>query len=276
MPRVAVDGGMLISYERKGQGTPLLLIGGLGCDMRFWRPFQLPTLSKHHDTIIYDNRGIGGSDKPEGPYSTAEMADDAAGLLSAVGVDTAHVLGVSMGGMIALELAIRHPARLRSLVVACGIARSDAWMRFKQVGNQKLAQLPVEDQDLREAMARMNLLWMCAPGFFEQPEVVDRALNLMQEGQQPWEAYCWQSQALHDHDATDGLAGIGCPTLVMVGREDILTPIRYAEEIAQGIPGAELKIFDNAGHLFMFERADDFNSAVLEFLASVDSRAACS
>jgi 3-oxoadipate enol-lactonase len=274
MSRECICGKLSLAYERSGCGTPMLFIGGLGCDMGFWRPFQVPAFSKCHDVIVFDNRGVGGSDKPEGPYSIAQMADDAAALLSALDIDCTHVLGASMGGMIALELAIRHPGCVRSLIVACGIDRADAWMKAKQVLNQKVAKLPIGEKTLRELIARMNLLWMVEPSFFEKPEAVENVANAMQQVQQPLKAYCAQSQALHDHNVTHGLGSIKCPTLVMVGKQDILTPVRYAEAIVKAIPGAELRVIDGCGHLFMFEKPDQFNECVLDFLEDAETREA--
>lgn len=271
MNTIRIDGGISLAYERCGSGTPLLLIAGLGCDKRFWR-FQIQAFSVHHEVIAFDNRGIGESDKPEGPYSITQMADDAATLLSALGIDRAHILGASMGGMIALEFAIRHPKCVRSLIVTCGIDRANGWMKAKQVFNQKLSMLSADEKSLRELIARLNILWMFSPTFYDQPERVNQALQSMQEGDQPLDAYRWQSQALHDHDATHGLGAIKCPTLVMVGKEDLLTPIRYAEAIVDAIPNAELKILNDCGHLFMVEKPDQFNEAVLDFLEDVDLR----
>jgi pimeloyl-ACP methyl ester carboxylesterase len=177
MPFCKVQKDVSLHYEQYGSGSTMLLIGGLGCDLGFWKLFQVPVFSVSHNLIIFDNRGVGESDKPKGPYSIAQMADDAAELLSELGIDRAHVLGVSMGGMIALELAIRHSERVRSLIVGCGIDHADAWMKAKQDLNQKLASLPVEEKILRELMARMNLLWMVEPSFFDKPEAVENVVK---------------------------------------------------------------------------------------------------
>jgi 3-oxoadipate enol-lactonase len=272
MPERRIRPAVPLNYERRGAGSSVILVGGLGCDLRFWRKFQMSAVSQSHDVIVFDNRGVGGSPQLTGPYTVAEMADDAAFLLSALGVERAHVVGASMGSMIALELAIRHPKVVRSLTVASGTARSDSWMRAKQVLNQKLAALPAGESILRELMARMNLLWMFEPSFFDKPEDVEKVMAGTQQVKQSLMSYRWQSQALHDHDATHGLDSIRCPTLVMVGRRDILTPVRYAEVIAKAIPGAELRVMGAGGHLFMVEKPEVFGHCVLEFLEDVELR----
>jgi len=270
MNRTSSHEGLGLAYERSGCGTPLLLIGGLGCDRHFVKPCQIDAFSQHHDVITYDNRGIGDSDKPRGPYTTEMMADDAAVLLGALEISSAHVLGVSMGAMIALQLAARHPALVRSLIVACGTARADEWMKRKQVLNQKLALSALDENSFREVKAWMDVLWMFGPASHRHPGVIEEAVQSIQQSQQPRDAYVWQSQALHDHDVASRLGAIRCPTLVLAGKEDILTPIRYSEEIARSIPGAELRVFDGGGHLFMLEKPEEFNSCVLEFLADVE------
>ena len=124
MPMTRVD-SIELYYEEHGSGDPLLLIMGLAADSTAWM-FQMPDFAKHYRTIVFDNRGVGRSSKPPGPYSIHQMADDAAGLLEQLEIERAHVVGVSMGGMIAQELALRHPERVRGLVLACTYPEPDA------------------------------------------------------------------------------------------------------------------------------------------------------
>src|SRR5712691_12441450 len=121
---VAKVGTIELYYDEHGSGDPLLLVMGLAADSAAWM-FQVPDFARHHRTIVFDNRGVGRSAKPPGPYTIHEMADDAAGLLDALDIARAHIVGVSMGGMIAQELALRHPQRVRGLVLACTFPEPD-------------------------------------------------------------------------------------------------------------------------------------------------------
>jgi len=261
-----------LSYQIDGEGPTSLLIAGLGCDRNVWRPFQIPALQKLNTIITFDNRGIGESDKPEGPYTIAQMADDVADLMAKLGIERAHILGHSMGGMISLEFAIRHPTKVTSLIVASGIDRADEWMKAKQVANQGLSRLKIDEQKLREAIAWMNIMWMFAPSYFENSEAVNKVLDIMKSSTQLFEAYRWQSQALENHDATHGLGNIKCSTLVIVGKEDILTPLRYSVAIANAIPGAQLQTIDDCGHMLIFEKPDEFNKRVIDFISTVEEQ----
>ncbi len=271
MSRISVDTTTRLAFDRLGRGAPLLLIGGMGCDRHFWGKPQLQRLAEDYDVVVFDNHGIGESDVPPGPCTIEAMADDATGLLNELDIDSVHVLGFSMGAMIALQLAARHPTAVRSLFVASGTARSDAWMKYKQVFNERLLSLVPDDTAFRELRARMNLLWMFSSEFCARSDAVEQVLSRMQASDQSREGYLWQSHALQRHDATAVLSQVRCPTLVVVGSEDILTPIRYAKEIAGGIPGAELRVIDGVGHAWMIEKPDVFTSCVLDFLARVDS-----
>lgn len=266
MPSISNTETTKIAYETNGAGPPLLLIAGLGCDRNIWKPFQVAELSKHFQVIIFDNRGIGESDKPQGPYSTAQMADDAADLLTQLDIVSAHILGHSMGGMISLEFAIRHPDKTKTLIVASGIDRADEWMKTKQIANQGLSKLEVDEPALRESIAWMNIMWMFDQTYFGKTGAVNRVLEVMKASTQPFEAYRSQSQALANHDATHGLGNIECPTLVILGKEDILTPLRYTEGIVDAIPDARLELIDDCGHMIIFEKPNEFNSLVIDFL----------
>ena len=253
-------------YEVHGEGEPLLLIMGLGGDLTGWI-FQTLEFSKQYRVIVFDNRGVGRSDAPDTPYSTELMADDAAGLLNALDIDKAHILGLSMGGMIAQELALKYPQRVKSLILATTAACPhstnkhvlDTWTRMALEGVSV------------ETRFREQLPWIFTDKFFDNPELVQLALNtkLANPDPQPAYAYTRQVAACLEHDARDRLGQITAPTLVLVGKEDILLPIQMSEELAAGIPNAELVVLEGGGHGFLVEIAGKFNRAVLDFLENV-------
>jgi pimeloyl-ACP methyl ester carboxylesterase len=251
-------------YVEAGAGSPVLLIMGFGGDHTAWA-FQMATLSARHRVIAFDNRGAGQTEAPDHPYTTRMMAGDALGLMDALEIARAHVIGVSMGGMIAQELALASPERVCSLHLGCTLARPDAYM---------LA-LNATWRDLRiglgrEATLRTLGLWLFAPTTYtEQPELVETVLlnALSNPYPQSLTGFLRQGEAIASHDAWDRLAAIRCPTLVSVAEEDILVPARFSREIAARIPGAELRTIPAAGHGYFMEQPAAFNALSLDFIA---------
>lgn len=264
MPRARV-GDIEMHWVEAGAGDPLVLIMGFGGDHTAWA-FQVPALSERYRVIAFDNRGAGQTDQPDAPYAIAQMAGDTVGLMDALGVDRAHVLGVSMGGMIAQEVALRYPARVRTLQLHCTYARPDAYTRAL------LGTWRVERESLpREAFVRASFFWLFGRQTYgERPDLVKaiEATALAQPYPQSLEGWLGQAEACVAHDALDRLKDIACPTLVSVADGDILVPPRYSREIAARIPGATLRIVPGAGHVYFWERADLFNAMCLEFLAA--------
>jgi pimeloyl-ACP methyl ester carboxylesterase len=271
-------GSIEIFYEEHGSGEPLLLIMGLAADSTAWL-FQVPELSKHYRTIVFDNRGVGRSAKPPGPYTIAGMADDAAGLLDAIGVERAHVLGVSMGGMIAQELALRHPTQVRSLVLACTYAAPDE--ATKHTRQQSLTQLGGSVGPTGEVILDiskidpMMLFQHLMPIVFTPTFLAQELPKLMQifSGALQWgfsmDAILAQVQAAMGHDATERLHKITVPTLVLTGDADMLIPPSNSDLLARAIPGARLVKVPGGSHGFNFETPDAFNREVLGFLAGL-------
>jgi pimeloyl-ACP methyl ester carboxylesterase len=259
-------GDITMHYVEAGGGEPLVLIMGFGGDHLAWG-FQLPVLAERYRVIAFDNRGAGQTDQPDAPYTTREMAADTAGLMDALGVERAHVLGVSMGGMIAQELALHHAERVQSLQLHCTYARPDGYTRAR------LAAARVERRTLsREDAVRSAFFWLFARGTYnERPEFVEAIVQtaLANPHPQSLTGYLRQGDAVLGHDTLDRLGAITCPTLVSVAAEDILVPPRFSREIAARIPGAELRVVDDAGHVYFWERPDVFNTLCLEFLARV-------
>ena len=271
-------GPVELFYEEHGSGDPLLLIMGLAADSTAWL-YQIPDFAKRHRTIVFDNRGVGRSSKPPGPYTIHEMADDAAGLLDALGVKRVHVVGVSMGGMIGQELALRHPERVGGLVLACTYPESGTEIESQlRLSVEQLGGTITASGEPRidfAALDPMLFFQHLLPRVFNQ-SFIDRELPKLMEifsGALQWgfsiEAILGQVAAAMDHRATDRLHMIAAPTLVITGDADLLIPPANSDIIAQHIPGARLVKVPGGSHGFNFETPEIFNREVLSFLADV-------
>jgi len=251
-------------YVEAGAGDPLVLVMGFGGDHLAWG-LQIPTFAAKYRVIAFDNRGVGQSDAPDVPYTTPMMADDTVGLMDTLGIERAHVCGVSMGGMIAQEIALRDPARVRTLQLHATLARPDAYMHaLSDVWRELRPKLA------REEWLRSLALWLFAPvTYAERPEFVELLLQsaLANPYPQSLPGFLHQGEAVRAHDALERLGGIRCPTQVTVAEHDILVPPRFSHAIAQRVSGAELKTIADAGHAYMWERPEVFNAMCLEFLA---------
>lgn len=261
-------GDIDVYYEEHGSGEPLLLIMGLAADSTAWL-FQIPDFARHYRTIAFDNRGVGRSSKPRGSYTIHQMADDAAGLLDFLEIERAHVVGVSMGGMIAQELALRHPERVRTLHLGCTLARSDAYLRALIE-----AWRDVRRNLTREASLRAFGLWLFAPATYqERPEFIEMLYQnaLANPFPQTLIGFLRQGDAIVTHDALPRLPALRCPTLVSVADEDILVPPRFSREVAACVPGARLEVLSGAGHAYFWERPEAFNALCLDFMGRARS-----
>ncbi len=275
---VAKVGSIELYYEEHGSGDPLLLIMGLAADSRAWL-FQLTDFAERYRTIIFDNRGVGRSSKPSGPYSIQQMADDAAGLLDELDIANPHVVGVSMGGMIAQELALRHPQRVRGLVLACTYPEPDADIELQretsvtQLGGS-LGPGGEISMDLN-AFDPLMFFQQLLPAVFN-PEFIERELPKLIElfgGALEYgfdlEAILAQVHAVMTHNATDRLHEIEAPTLVITGDADRLVPPRNSDILAKHIRDAKLVKIPGGSHGFNFETPEVFNREVLTFLDRV-------
>ena len=251
-------------YVEAGTGDPVVLVMGLGGDHLAWG-LQIPAFAARYRVIAFDNRGVGQTDAPDIPYTTAMMADDTVGLLDALGIERAHVCGVSMGGMIAQEIALRHPARVRTLQLHATLARPDAYMKTLVEAWRKVRVALGRDE-----AARVLALWLFAPcSYEERPEFVELVLQnaIANPHPQSLTGYLRQGDAVLGHDTLERLDLLRCPTLVSVADQDVLVPPRFSHAIAQRVPGAELKTIADACHAYMWEKPDAFNAMCLEFLA---------
>jgi 3-oxoadipate enol-lactonase len=254
--------GIRIYVEEEGSGPPLLLIMGLGASLETWAA-QRSAFAARHRVITFDNRGAGRSASPPPPWTVAAMAEDAVGVLDALAVERAHVLGVSMGGMIAQELAIRHPERVASLVIAMSFSRPEP-LRRTFLLHRRWARLQGADTT-SESVA--TLPWVLSPATLRTPDRLEPILTLV--GTMPFmsaEAYAHQVDAIVDHSTQDRLYLVRAPTLVVAAAEDVLTPVFLSEEIVAAIPNAHLEVLPRGGHAVLIEHPDDFNRIVLGWL----------
>jgi pimeloyl-ACP methyl ester carboxylesterase len=262
MPKALVN-GIELYYETHGGGEPLLLIAGFACDLSMWSDV-VGALAGHHRVIVFDNRGVGRSSAPDSPYTIRGMAGDAAALLDAIGVGRVHVAGYSMGGQIAQELALARPGQVQSLMLLSCCVRCDE--RNKAV-METWGELPgvVEPR----LMARLLLPWLYSNAFFTRPGAVEQLLTLLLDNPYPPtpQGIYRQSRALGDFDTTSRLRQIRCPTLVLVGKEDVLLPVAFSQELAQAIAGAELVVMEKAGHGLVVESPAGVAQAMLGFLS---------
>jgi 3-oxoadipate enol-lactonase len=266
MPHVVAADGTRIAYALGGRrdAQPLLLIHGLGADTRGWL-MQTRALGSRFRLVMVDNRGVGRSDRAEGPYDLEVMAADAVAALDHAGYGSAHVMGASMGGIIAQALAVRFPERVRSLTLACTACHHVAW-------RVELLEEWAEEAEafgMRE-FVRRNLGWMVGPRSLRRLAPALTVLGPLAFNV-PVASFVAQVQAILaiDDDLRTELTDISVPTLVMVGSQDVLTTQGDSEEIASLIPGAELAVVRGGAHLFMVEQAGAFNRTATGFLDRV-------
>jgi pimeloyl-ACP methyl ester carboxylesterase len=263
MPQADVD-GLTINYDVQGEGEPLLLVPYLAADHACYA-FQLPAYTEQFSCISVDLPGSGESDKPDGPYSTESYADQLSGFLGAIGVERAHVAGVSLGAAVATHLAARHPERVRSVSLHSAWDRTDAYLRTILELWQALGQaLPTV-----AGAVIQGIFPLCfTPEMYVQRPEYAQALADFVRGRpaQPLEAFLAQTEAVIGHDASSVLAEIQTPTLVTFGAHDIVTSTRFADPLTNGIAGSEIVVFDHLSHAGLHEDPEAFNRATLEFL----------
>jgi pimeloyl-ACP methyl ester carboxylesterase len=261
----ATRDGVRIHWEQQGDaGDPLLLLMGLGCPSDLWER-QTPAFARRHRTILVDNRGMGRSDKVAGPYSTAQMAEDALAVLDAAGVARAHVLGLSMGGMIAQELALAHPERVGALALACTFARPDRDMT--EAAEQTGKSIDGGGFDAKQTF-KMMMAVSLTPAFIEREKpwlrsLMQRTLSFGSE----LTHFQAQLGAVMRHDASARLPSLRAPTLVITGSDDKLIRPAHSDELHALIRGSTLVKIAGGPHGFNIEQPDEFNREVLAFFA---------
>jgi pimeloyl-ACP methyl ester carboxylesterase len=261
----AVSGDVRIAYEVLGDGEPLLFVHGLGYDRYGWGP--LPRLlAEDFQVVLFDNRGVGESDAPDGPYVVSQMATDAVAVLDAAGIESAHVLGVSLGGFIAQEIAVTYPERVRKLVLggtAPGGARSHP---MPQAGVDAFGRYPTMEREAGLRLMVENSLG--EHGVRERPELVEEIFRYRLERAPSiasWEA---QAHAGATFDGYDRAGEIGVPTLVFHGGADTVVDPRNGDLLGELIPGARVETIAERGHLVMWQEPEFVAQVVKEFLRS--------
>jgi 3-oxoadipate enol-lactonase len=267
MPEVIADDGVEIAYDRWGRrdGPPVLLIQGLGMDSRGWA-LQRMALGRRYRCFAPDNRGVGRTGAVSGPYSLDQMARDAVAVLDAEGVSRAHIIGASMGGVIAQIIGVLHPERTRSLVLACTSCRHHQWRREVL---QEWADAVLERGNTA-ALGDDGLRWLVGPRLRKRFGMWLNILARILLHADP-KGFARQVRAILDapDELRFELRHVRVPALVITGSQDALTPIGDAEELAEMIPYAQLVELRGAAHGLMVEAPNAFNNAVLDFLDRV-------
>jgi pimeloyl-ACP methyl ester carboxylesterase len=263
MPQAEVD-GLTINYDVQGEGEPLLLIPYTSADHACWA-FQLPAYTEHFSCIAVDLPGSGESDKPAGPYSTERYADQVAAFLGAIGIERAHVAGMSLGAAVGIHLAGRHPGRIRSLSLHSAWHASDAFLKTVLEQWRALASaLPT----VADVVIQGIFPWCFTPEMYAtRPEFVDTLVDFVRgRPAQPVDAFLAQIDAVIAHDASATLREIDAPTLITFGARDLVCSTRFAEPLKSGIGGSELVVFDHLSHAGLHEDPETFNRTTLDFL----------
>lgn len=259
----AHNGGARIHWETEGDGPPLLLIMGLGYSMAMWHRLR-PVLAESFTVIAFDNRGVGKSDVPEPPYSIPDMTRDAVAVLDAAGIDAAHVFGVSMGGVIAQELALTYPARVRSLVLACtACGGPDAVLADPEVVDALVARAQMTPEEGVRVMV---------PYVYDAstpPDRIEADIELRLQHYPSTTGYVGQLQAVIGYETYQRLGAIAVPTLVIHGESDRLVPHGNGADLTRRIPGARFVSLANASHIFFTDQPEAALRALLGFLSEV-------
>jgi pimeloyl-ACP methyl ester carboxylesterase len=267
----AILNGIRLHYEIAGSGDPVLLVAGLSMPGAMWSP-QVKALAPSFRVITFDQRGVGETDLPPEPvYTMAQLADDAAALLRELKIPRAHVVGLSMGGTVAQELALRHREVVRSLTLVSTWAKADA--RFLQIVESWVSlasRVPIE-----ERYRHVVFPWIFSPAFFERKDNVEAAFRgaLAYPHQTKAEAIERQARGIFAWNGSrvSRLGAITVPTLVVGGKDDIVTPPDFARALAKLIRRARLTLMPG-GHWLILEQADTLNRALLRFLKGVRSK----
>ena len=261
MPAVRAN-GVDINYEVTGSGAEtLVLVNGVGDDLSGWAMQVGEFAAAGYRVVTFDNRGVGKSSRPPGPYSSRQMAQDIKGLVTAVGVSRFHLVGVSMGGVIAQEYALAFPHDLQSVVLANTYAKADP---YSYAGFDLWS--AVAEAAGMPMMMRVQAPWVFSPEFYtEQPDQLAQILGDMERSPQPVAAFSAQIAALLSHDCVERLSSLGTPALVLVASGDIIIRPALSRRLYQGLPAATWAEVPG-GHAAFVENPAPWNRAVLDFI----------
>jgi 3-oxoadipate enol-lactonase len=242
---------MALHHVRRGSGEPLLLIQGMSGHSAHWGDAFLGAIEQDFDAIAIDHRSTGGSPRVDGPFTLADLAEDAIGALDDLGVETAHVMGISMGGMVAQELVLAHPDRVRTLVLGCTYAGGEG----QQLTSPEIAQILTEGMQSGDREQAMRAAWSVnvSEPFAADEANWDRFYAVGRENPVAVEVIMRQMHAIVQHDTNARLAQIEAPTLVIHGTADRMLPASNGEAIAKAIPNARYEPLEGVGHMFWVE-----------------------
>ncbi len=263
MPKVKAN-DITINYDQQGNGDPLILIPYLAADHACYA-FQVADYAKHFTCISLDLRGTGETDKPGGAYPTEVLADDVAAFMGAVGIEKAHISGLSLGAATGMWLAAKYPDKVKSLSLHSGWTKTDAFLRVVvegwQVTAKALGSVP--------EMVIMSIFpWCLTPELYaKKPDYIQSLADFVRSRPaQPLAAFLQQSNAVIAHDVEAQLDRITAPTQITFGHRDLLTSTRFADAMKSHIRDSELLIFEGCTHAPIYERVEEFNQKTLEFL----------
>jgi len=263
MPMVSAN-NINLYYETTGQGEPLVLIPYLAADQACYA-FQVADYAKHFTCISVDLRGAGQSDKPSGPYSTELFADDVAAFMQAIGVEKAHVSGLSLGAAVGMWLAAKHPEKVKSLSLHSSWPKTDTYLKSIvetwRVMARGLDSVP-------EMVIQGIFPWCFTPDLYnDKPDTIKGLSDFVRSRPvQPVEAFMNETNAVINHDCLSGLGRIKAPTQITFGRFDMVTSTRFADSLRDGIKGSEVHIFEDCSHAPIYENVPAFNQKTLDFL----------
>jgi pimeloyl-ACP methyl ester carboxylesterase len=263
MPKVKVN-DITMNYDQQGTGEPLVLIPYLAADCACYA-FQVAEYSKHFTCISVDPRGAGETDKPDGIYSTELFADDVSAFMQALGVNRAHISGLSLGAATGMWLAAKYPHKVKSLSLHSGWTKTDPFIKTAVEGWQVMAKAL---GSVNEMVILGIFPWCFTPELYAAKSDYIQSLAgfVRSRPAQPVDAFMRQSKAVIAHDAESHLGKIKSSTQITFGRHDMVTSTRFADRMQAGIKGAELLVFEGCAHAPIYEKVDEFNEKTLEFL----------
>lgn len=265
----AQAGEVAIDFEVRGQGPPLIMLTGFRRSRVIWGEPFLEPLAERFTLVLPDNRGTGGSDKPEQGYSIAAFADDVAAVLDELGIGGAHVFGVSMGGMIAQTFAVSHPDRTLGVAIGCSQAGGEMVLPPEKEIWELLKLLPNEQMDAREVARRQEAAYYTEPFRQANRELIDEQFRMVNANPTPEHAVRGHLQAIEDFDGSADLGRIAAPALVITGDSDRLIVPGNSKAMAERIPGAELCILPEAAHFFWVEKPRQSAAELIRFFAKL-------
>ena len=263
MPQIKVN-DITMNYESQGTGEPLILIPYLAADNACYA-FQVADYAKHFTCISVDPRGAGLTDKPAGTYSTQMFADDIAAFMQAIGVERAHVSGLSLGAATGMWLAGKYPQKVKSLSLHSGWAKTDPYLKVVVEGWQTIAK---GSASVTEMVIQGIFPWCFTPELYAaKPDYIESLATFVRgRPVQPLDAFFRQSDAVIAHDAQSQLTRIKAPTQITFGRRDVVTSTRFAGTLKNGIGGSEMLVFEGCSHAPIYENVGEFNEKSLIFL----------